>query len=106
MKKISPGILHRYAAGKCTPEERAAVDEWFAQYENEPDDRQLLNSEVFNRLDEKMLLSIREKVNKSVHELKPLYAERKKLKTSVVKTMYRAVAGIAAALVAGFAFYI
>jgi len=85
------------------------VDEWFALFESEPDDPQLLDQETFNRLDEKMLMNIRARVNaNAANELKSSRgnSSSKKATAPLTRTLYRTVVGVAAALIAGLVFYV
>lgn len=102
MKKISPDILEKYVAGKCTPEERASVDQWFKQFEDDKEDSRLLNIQERGRLDAKMLREIRNKIKEDT-PLRP--SEPLEVKRQLTKKLYRAVVGIAAALIMGFMVY-
>jgi transmembrane sensor len=102
MINISPDILEKYLAGKCTPEERAIVDQWFKQFENDVEDSRLLNIQERGMLDAKMLHEIKNKIkaHTPLRSSDPLVVKR-----PLTKKLYKAVVGIAAALVMGLMVY-
>lgn len=102
MKNISPDVLERYLAGKCTPEENDQVDLWFKQFENEQEDPRIYNLQERIKLDTKMLQQIRRKIHESSHQRA---GGREFQKTTFTKRVYQVATGIAAMLVIGFMVY-
>jgi len=102
MKKITPDVLERYMTGKCTPEERAMVDLWFKQFENDLEDPRLEDPQQRSDLDSKMLVAIKNKISENALAVS-------KEKTFTIKplrrSLYRIVSGVAAALMLGLLTY-
>ena len=102
MKNISTDVLEKYLSGKATPEERADVDMWFKQFENDGEDSRLFNIQERDRLDAKMLREIRKKIQDKT----PLQStDAVVIKKPLTTNLYRAAVGIAATLVVGFMVY-
>jgi len=49
-KDISPELIRKYLNGQCTPQEAAAVEEWYNSFEDEPGDDAMLSSEQRDKL--------------------------------------------------------
>ncbi|WP_276366516.1 FecR family protein [Chryseolinea sp. H1M3-3] len=96
MKNNFPDILKKYLARTCTPEERAMVDSWFKQFENDAEDPRL--ADIYERvsLDAKMLEEIKQKIHEH-NAIAPLHSKGR----SLTLNLYKAAVGIAAVLVIG-----
>lgn len=105
MKKISPDILEKYVAGKCSPEERRLVDEWFSQQEDEQEDPRLYDPIERADLDKKMLAKIRATVREDSDAHGNSIRQNNRPRKSIMRTMYRAAIGFAAVLIVGFSVY-
>ncbi len=101
MKNISPDVLERYLARKCTPEEKAQVDLWFKEFENKDEDPRIYNLHERIKLDAKMLEQIKSKINEATAATQ----DEESSKTTFTKNIYRVAVGIAAALVMGLLVY-
>jgi transmembrane sensor len=100
--KISPDVIDRYMAGKCTAEERAMVDQWFQQFDNDLEDSRLNDLEERSALDRKMLRAIRKKITESAFDDARRTAPKRR---ATAKYVYQTLTGIAAAVVLGLLVY-
>ncbi len=52
--KITPELVRKYLSGECTPEEKAAVDEWYQSFDDHPDPLRFLDAAEQERLKSSM----------------------------------------------------
>lgn len=75
--EISPELLNRYLKGETTPEESAAVDQWYLSLQDGPDDVSLLDPLEFNFIQNKLFDRIASNIQIPSKET-PLHSHRSK----------------------------